>query len=101
MTEELFRDFAAFLTEGRADQAGWEYLQRLGVEGCRQLLRQLEADYCQAAQSIELSGRDLARIAALAHLLSEAAGVTGAESKLAMAHLLEVGWVMARWYAGE
>ncbi len=101
MTEELFRDFAAFLTEGRADQAGWEYLQRLGAEGCRQLLRQLEADYCQAAQSIELSGRDLARIAALAHLLAEAAGVTGAESKLAMAHLLEVGWVMARWYAGE
>ncbi|MER3419943.1 MAG: hypothetical protein C4290_05165 [Chloroflexota bacterium] len=101
MAEDLFRDFAAFLTEGRPDSAGWDYLQRLGAEGCRRLLRQLEAEYCQATQSIELSGRDLARIAALAYLLAQAAGVTGADSKLAMAHLLEVGWVMASWYAGE
>ncbi len=101
MMEELFQDFVAFLTEGRAAPAGWDYLQRLGAEGRRRLLHQLEADYCQALQSIELSGRDLARITALAHLLAEAAGITGAAGKLTMAHLLEVGWVMSRWYAGD
>ncbi len=101
MPDELFDEIQSFLKNDREDRAGLEYLQRLGEDGVLRLARQLEADYTQAAAAVELSGRDVARITVLAHSLARAAGVTSQEGKETMARLVEVGWLMARWYERE
>ena len=101
MTDKLIQEIEAYLSDEDGDRAGREYLQRLGDDGLHRLLRQVEADYTQATTSIELSGRDVARITVLAHTIARAAGVTSPEGKQTMARLLEAGWLMARWYERE
>lgn len=98
MADELVQEIEAFLRNDHEDRAGLEFFQRLGEEGVQRLIRQVQADYAQAAASLELSGRDVARITVLAHALARAAGVTSQDGKETMAKLLEVGWLMARWY---
>jgi hypothetical protein len=98
MTDELSRDIEAYLKNDREDRAGLDFLVSLGDEGVQRLLRQVEADYAHASASVELSGRDVARITALAHVLARAAGVTSKDGKETMTKLVEVGWLMARWY---
>ncbi len=101
MADELLKEIEAYLKNDREDRAGLEYLRRLGEEGVRRLVKQIEADYTQAATSVELSGRDVARITVLAHTIARAAGVTSQEGKETMAKLVEVGWLMATWYGRE
>ena len=101
MTDELLHEIEAFLKNDHGNRAGLEYLQRLGEDGVRRLIEQVQVDYSQATASIELSGRDVARITVLAHALARAAGVTNPDGKETMARLVEVGWMMARWYEGE
>jgi hypothetical protein len=101
MSDELLQEFETYLKNDREDHAGLEFLQRLGEDGVRRLLHQVEADYAQAATSLELSGRDVARITALAHTIARAADITSPDGKETMAKLVEVGWLMARWYERE
>jgi hypothetical protein len=101
MSDELLQDIESYLKNDREDRAGLEYLQRLGEDGVRRLVQQLEIDYSHATGSVELSGRDVARITVLAHTLARAAGVTSQDGKETMARLVEVGWLMARWYERE
>ena len=101
MTDNLLHEIESYLTDDREDRAGLEYLQRLGTDGVERLLRQIEADYRRAADAIELSGRDVARVTLLAHLIASAADVTSPEGRETMARLVQIGWVMARWYKGD
>ena len=101
MANELIQDIEAYLKNDREDRAGLEFLARLGEDGVHRLIQQVEADYQQAVTSIELSGRHVARITVLAHIIARAAGVTSADGKETMAKLVEVGWLMARWYERE
>jgi hypothetical protein len=101
MPDELIHDIEAYLKNDREDRAGLDFLQSLGEDGVQRLIRQVEADYAQAAGSIELSGRDVARLTVLAHSIARAAGVTSKDGKETMAKLVEVGWLMARWYERE
>lgn len=101
MADELIHDIEAYLKNEREDRAGLDFLQSLGEEGVQRLIRQVEADYAQASGSVELSGRDVARLTVLAHSIARAAGVTSKDGKETMAKLVEVGWLMARWYERE
>ena len=101
MIDDIIADIEQYLMKQDADESGLDYLRRLGPDGLERLLRQIQADYNQAAQSLELSGRDVARITVLAHALAHAAGVTAGEGKETMVRLVEVGWMMARWYQGD
>lgn len=101
MSDDLIHEIEAYLKNDREDRAGLEFLHSLGEDGLLRLIRQVEADYTQAATSIELSGRDVARITVLAHSLARAAGITSKDGKETMAKLVEVGWLMARWYERE
>ena len=91
----------AFLAHDTPDGAGRDTLQRLGPDGVERLLRRVEADFGQAMAGIELSGQDIARIAALAHLLATDAGISDQDGRDAMVRLVEIGWIMSRWYDKE
>ncbi len=98
MADDLIPDIEAYLESDPDDRAGLEFIESMGTDGIARLIQQVEADYQQAAGAVELSGRDAARIAVLAHLIARAAGVTSQDGKETMAKLVEVGWLMARWY---
>ncbi|MFN8559280.1 MAG: hypothetical protein U0531_18735 [Dehalococcoidia bacterium] len=101
MSDDLAHDLAAYLDNTDAGQAGLQYLTTLGSDGAARLMRQVEADYRQATASIELSGRDYARIIALSDMLARAAGVSQRDGKETILRLLEAGWLMARWYGRD
>lgn len=101
MTDELLQEIAAYLAGSAGGEAGRDFIERVGREGVERLVRQVEADYAQAASSVELSGRDQARVTALAFLIARSAGVTSPEGKESMVRLIEAGWLMARWYEGQ
>lgn len=101
MADELIGEIESYLKNDREDRAGLEYLQRLGEDGVQRLVKQIEADYTQAAAGVELSGRDVARITVLAHTIARACGITSQDGKETVAKLVEVGWLMARWYGTE
>ena len=98
MSEHLFDDIELFLKNAREDRAGLEFLQQLGHEGALRFIEETEAAYHRAAVGLELSGEEVARISALAHAIARAFGVTAPDSKEAMSKLVEVGWLMARWF---
>jgi hypothetical protein len=101
MSDELFHDIEAYLQHEQEGGAGLEYLRSLGEDGLDRLVQQIETDYRHAVESVELSGRDHVRIAVLAQTLAGAAGITSRDGKDTMARLVEVGWMMARWYGRE
>jgi hypothetical protein len=101
MMEPLIHDVEVFLKNAREDRAGLEYLQRLGVEGSLAFVAETEAAYHRALSTLNLSGEEVARITALAHTLARACDMETAEGKEAMAKLVEVGWLMARWYGAD
>lgn len=98
MSENLLHDFEALLAANSEGESAREYIRTLGDDGLDRLVRQTEADYTQAVSSIELSGRDAARIAAVAHVLSNAVGIDSREGRETVARLVEVGWIMSWWY---
>lgn len=98
MSENLLHDFESLLAANGEGEAAREYVRTLGDDGLERLVRQTEADYAQAAASVELSGRDAARIAAVAHVLSNAVGIDSREGRETVARLVEVGWMMSWWY---
>ena len=99
MTDEpLFRDIDLYLKNAREDRAGLEFLQALGREGSLAFIQETELAYHRAIDRLELTGEEVARITALAHAIARACGIEAAESKEAMSKLVEVGWLMARWF---
>ena len=98
MSEHLFDDIELFLKNAREDRAGLEFLQRLGRDGALRFIEETEAAYHRAVDGLELAGEEVARITALAHAIARACGVETSESKEAMSKLVEVGWLMARWF---
>ncbi len=96
--DALFDDIELYLKNAREDRAGLEFLQQLGRDGSLQFIEETEAAYHRAVDRLELSGEEVARITALAHAIARACGVDNADSKQAMSKLVEVGWLMARWY---
>lgn len=94
-----FEQFVRYIDDD--DRAGEEFLRRLGDDGLERLYRQVEADYTRATASLSLSGRDLARIAALAATIARDSGVTSPEGEDTVAKLVAIGWLMARWYQGD
>jgi hypothetical protein len=101
MSEPLFQDIDLYLKNAREDRAGLEFLQGLGREGSLAFIEETEAAYHRAVDGMELTGEEVARITALAHTIARACGVETSESKEAMSKLVEVGWLMARWYEQE
>ena len=94
----LFNDIDLYLKNAREDRAGLEFLQGLGREGSLRFIAETEAAYHRAIDNLELTGEEVARITALAHAIARTCGVDAAESKEAMSKLVEVGWLMARWF---
>jgi hypothetical protein len=94
----LFNDIDLYLKNAREDRAGLEFLQSLGREGSLRFIEETEAAYHRAIDGMELSGEEVARITALAHAIARACGVDAPEGKEAMSKLVEVGWLMARWF---
>ena len=101
MSEHLFDDIELFLKNAREDRAGLEFLQRLGRDGALRFIEETEVAYHRAVDGLELAGEEVARITALAHAIARACGVETPESKEAMSKLVEVGWLMARWFGQE
>ena len=100
MSDPLFSDIDLFLKNAREDRAGLEFLQRLGREGALAFIEETEAAYHRATDSMELTGEEVARITALAHAIARVCGIDAADSKEAISKLVEVGWLMARWFEG-
>ena len=98
MSDPLFSDIELYLKNAREDRAGLEFLQRLGRDGALAFIQETEAAYHRAIDGMELSGEEVARITALAHAIARVCGVEAPESKEAISKLVEVGWVMARWF---
>lgn len=94
----LFGDIDRYLKNAREDRAGLAFLQSLGRDGSLRFIEETEAAYHRAVDGLELSGEEVARITALAHAIARACNVASAESKEAMSKLVEVGWLMARWF---
>jgi hypothetical protein len=99
--DPLFGDIELHLKNAREDRAGLEFLQLLGHEGSLAFIAETEAAYERAVGGLELSGEDVARITALAHTIARVCGVQDTASKEAMSKLVEVGWLMARWFGPE
>lgn len=98
MDDGLFDDIGLYLKNAREDRAGLEFLERLGRDGSLRFIEETESAYHEAVDGVELSGEEIARITALAHAIARTCGVDAAESKKAMTKLVEVGWLMARWF---
>jgi hypothetical protein len=98
--DPLFSDIDHFLKNSREDRAGLAFLESLGYEGAVRFIEETEAAYQAAAAGIELSGEEVARITALAHAVARACRIDSAESKEALSKLVEVGWLMSRWFNG-
>lgn len=101
MADNLFNDIDLHLKNAREDRAGLEFLQRLGRDRALAFIEETEAAYHRAIDGLELTGEEVARITALAHAIARACGVDTAESKEAMSKLVEVGWLMARWFSEQ
>lgn len=101
MADDLIEDIQLHLKAAREDRAGLEYLQGLGYEGSLAFIAETEATYRRAASRMALTGEEVARITALAHAVARATGVEDASSKEAMSKLVEIGWLMSRWYRGD
>ena len=101
MADDLYAEIERYLESDREDRSGLEYLHDLGAEGVQRLAADIEADYDRALAQLQLSGRDVARVTVLAHLLARAAGIDNAAGRDTMTRLVEVGWLMARWYEHE
>ena len=98
MSDPLFDEIELYLKNAREDHAGLEFLQGLGHEGSLRFIEETETAYHRASDGLELTGEEVARITALAHAIARACGVQEPESKEAMSKLVEVGWLMARWF---
>lgn len=99
--DPLFSDIDAYLKNAREDHAGLAFLESLGYEGALRFIEETEAAYHSATAGIELSGEEVARITALAHAVARACRVESAEAKEALSKLVEVGWLMSRWYGRD
>lgn len=98
MSDPLFQEIELHLKNAREDSAGMAFLQQLGHAGSLAFIAETEAAYHRAIDGLELTGEEVARITALAHTIARASGMATAESKEALAKLVEAGWLMARWF---
>jgi RecB family exonuclease len=97
-TDPLFSDIELFLKNSREDRAGLAFLESLGYEGATRFIEETEAAYQRASADLELTGEEVARITALAHAVARACRIDAPESKEALSKLVEVGWLMSRWF---